>query len=215
MSNNWINYTSSNNSNYYTNNDHNGIDDNGQFIGFEIDLGNELCKRASLDCAWVKNDWDSIIPNLKSGNYDTIIAGMSITEERMQEIDFTRPYTMPDPSTYVTLSGASVDLKSGVIAAQTATIQASYIVESGATLVEFSTPDETIAAVKNGEADAVLADDAFLKPFVEESGGELSFAGDSVFIGGGVGMGIRKSDASLKAVSYTHLRAHETVRNHV
>ena len=84
---------------------YNGIDDNGQFIGFEIDLGNELCKRANLDCAWVKNDWDSIIPNLKGGNYDTIIAGMSITEERMKEIDFTRPYTMPDPSTYVTLSG--------------------------------------------------------------------------------------------------------------
>ena len=89
---------------------------------------------------------------------------MSITEERMKEIDFTRPYTMPDPSTYVTLSGASVDLKSGVIAAQTGTIQASYIVDSGATLVEFATPDETIAAVRNGEADAVLADDAFLKP---------------------------------------------------
>ena len=177
---------------------YNGIDDNGQFIGFEIDLGNELCKRANLDCAWVKNDWDSIIPNLKGGNYDTIIAGMSITEERMKEIDFTRPYTMPDPSTYVTLSGASVDLKSGVIAAQTGTIQASYIVDSGATLVEFATPDETIAAGRNGEADAVLADDAFLKPFVEESGGELSFAGDSVFIGGGVGMGIRKSDSSLK-----------------
>jgi polar amino acid transport system substrate-binding protein len=143
---------------------YNGIDDNGQFIGFEIDLGNELCKRANLDCAWVKNDWDSIIPNLKGGNYDTIIAGMSITEERMKEIDFTRPYTMPDPSTYVTLSGASVNLKSGVIAAQTGTIQASYIVDSGATLVEFATPDETIAAVRNGEADAVLADDAFLKP---------------------------------------------------
>ena len=47
---------------------YNGIDDNGQFIGFEIDLGNELCKRANLDCAWVKNDWDSIIPNLKGGN---------------------------------------------------------------------------------------------------------------------------------------------------
>ena len=123
---------------------------------------------------------------------------MSITEERMKEIDFTRPYTMPDPSTYVTLSGGSVDLKSGVIAAQTGTIQASYIVDSGATLVEFATPDETIAAVRNGEADAVLADDAFLKPFVEESGGELSFAGDSVFIGGGVGMGIRKSDSCLK-----------------
>ena len=177
---------------------YNGIDDNGQFIGFEIDLGNELCKRASLDCAWVKNDWDSIIPNLKAGNYDTIIAGMSITEERMQEIDFTTNYTQPDPSKYVALSGASVDFNSGVIAAQTGTIQASFVVESGATLVEFATPDETIAAVRNGEADAVIADKAFLDPIVNESGGELSFVGDSVLIGGGVGMGIRKSNSDLK-----------------
>ena len=178
---------------------YNGIDDNGKFIGFEIDLGDELCKRANLECTWVKNDWDSIIPNLKAGNYDTIIAGMSITEERMQEIDFTTNYTQPDPSKYLALSGStSVDLSSGVIAAQTGTIQASFIVESGATLVEFATPDETIAAVKNGEADAVLADKAFLEPYEKDSGGELEFVGDNVLIGGGVGMGIRKSDSDLK-----------------
>ena len=177
---------------------YNGIDDNGQFIGFEIDLGNELCKRASLDCTWVKNDWDSIIPNLKAGNYDTIIAGMSITDERMKEIDFTTNYTQPDPSKYVALADASPDLNSGVIAAQIGTIQASFVVESGATLVEFSTPDETIAAVRNGEVDAVFADKAFLEPFVNESGGELSLVGDDVLIGGGIGMGIRKSDSALK-----------------
>lgn len=177
---------------------YNGIDDDGKFIGFEIDLGNELCKRAGLDCTWVKNDWDSIIPNLKAGNYDTIIAGMSITEERMKEIDFTTNYTQPDPSKYLALSGAAVDFSSGVIAAQTGTIQASFIVESGATLVEFATPDETIAAVKNGEADAVLADKAFLEQYEKDSGGKLQLVGDSVLIGGGVGMGIRKSDSDLK-----------------
>jgi hypothetical protein len=47
------------------------------------------------------------------------------------------------------------DLAGGVIAAQTNTIQAGYVAESGATLLEFATPDETIAAVRNGEADAV------------------------------------------------------------
>ena len=56
------------------------------------------------------------------------------------------------------MSGADIDVDSAVIAAQTATIQAGYVAESGATLVEFATAEETISAVQNGEADAVLAD---------------------------------------------------------
>ena len=65
----------------------NFVNDSGKLDGFEIELGNELCKRANLSCEWVKNDWDSIIPNLKAGNYDAIIAGMSVTTERQQVID--------------------------------------------------------------------------------------------------------------------------------
>ena len=84
----------------------NFVNDSGKLDGFEIELGNELCKRASLSCEWVKNDWDSIIPNLKSGNYDAIIAGMSITEERQKAIDFTEEYYPADPSSYVGLAGA-------------------------------------------------------------------------------------------------------------
>ena len=86
-----------------------------------------------------------------------------------------------------------------MVAAQTATIQAGYIAESGATLVEFATPEETVAAVRNGEADAVFADYDYLLPLVEESGGELTFVGDRVPLGGGVGMGLRESDGELKA----------------
>lgn len=175
---------------------YNFIDDNGEVAGFERELGDELCARAELTCEWVTNDWDSIIPNLVSGNYDTIIAGMSITDERKEKIDFTTNYTQPDPSAFLAMS-ADVDLKGGVIAAQSNTIQASYIAESGATLVEFSTPEETVAAVKNGEADAVLADKAYLEP-IADSDADLSIVGESVLIGGGVGMGIRKSDTELR-----------------
>ena len=177
---------------------YNFINDSGQVDGFERELGDELCKRAGLTCEWVTNEWDSIIPNLVSGNYDTIIAGMSITEERDKLIDFTQDYIPPSPSLFVALSGASVDLKGGVIAAQTATIQAGFIAASGATLVEFATPDETIQAVRNGEADAVLADGDYLMPIVGESNGELAVVGQES-IGGGVGMGIRESDGELKA----------------
>lgn len=87
----------------------------------------------------------------------------------------------------------------GVIAAQTGTIQASHVASmDGATLVEFATPDETIAALKSGEADAVLADKAFLDPIVAEDG-ELMFAGDDVMLGDGIGIGVRESDEELKA----------------
>jgi polar amino acid transport system substrate-binding protein len=177
---------------------YNFINDKGEIDGFERELGDRLCEIAGLTCTWVTNDWDSIIPNLQSGNYDTIIAGMSITEERDKVIDFTQNYIPPAASAYVALS-PDVDVTGGVIAAQTATIQAAHVAETGATLLEFATPEETIAAVRNGEADAVFADKDYLAPIVAESNGELVWAGEDVQLGGGVGMGLRESDTELKA----------------
>ena len=176
---------------------YNFINDAGEVDGFERELGDELCTRAELTCEWVKNDWDSIIPNLVSSNYDTIMAGMSITDERDEVIDFTQDYYPPTASAYVA-AAEGVDLEGGIVAAQTATIQAGFIAESGATLVEFATPEETVAAVRNGEADAVFADRDYLVPLVEAAGGELVFVGPDVPLGGGVGMGLRESDTELK-----------------
>ncbi|MDO8881636.1 transporter substrate-binding domain-containing protein [Pseudotabrizicola sp.] len=176
---------------------YNFINDNGQVDGFERELGDELCKRAELTCEWVTTDWDSIIPNLQSGNYDTIIAGMNINEERSKVISFTQNYTPPAPSAYVALS-ADADIEGGVIAAQVNTIQSGYIASSDATLLEFATPDETVAAVRNGEADAVFADKDYLVPIVNESNGQLVIVSDDVTLGGGVGMGLRQSDTELR-----------------
>jgi polar amino acid transport system substrate-binding protein len=184
----------------------NFINDAGQVDGFERELGDKICEMAGLTCEWVTNDWDSIIPNLVSGNYDVIIAGMSITDERDKVIDFSQPYIPPAASAYVAASDAA-DLKGGVISAQIATIQAGYVAESGATLLEFATPDETVAAVRNGEADAVFADKDYLAPIVAESGGALMFVGEDVQLGGGVGLGLRESDGELKAKFDTAISA--------
>ncbi|MFV2053461.1 transporter substrate-binding domain-containing protein [Aliiroseovarius sp. YM-037] len=176
---------------------YNFLNDAGEVDGFEREVGDELCKRAELTCEWVTNDWDSIIPNLVSGNYDTIIAGMSITDERDEVIDFTQNYFPPAASAYAAMSDG-VDVNTSMIAAQTSTIQAAHVAESGASLMEFATPDETVAAVKNGEADAVFADKDYLVPLVEESNGEMMFVGDDVALGGGIGLGLRESDTELR-----------------
>ena len=175
---------------------YNFLNDAGEVDGFERELGDELCARAELTCEWVTNDWDSIIPNLVSGNYDVIIAGMSVTDERDEVIDFSEQYTLPDPSAYLVMNDAT-DISTGVIAAQAGTIQAAYVAETGATLLEFATPDETVAAVKEGEADAVLADKSFLVP-IAEADPELSLVEQEVMIGGGIGLGLRESDGELR-----------------
>jgi polar amino acid transport system substrate-binding protein len=175
---------------------YNFLNDAGEIDGFERELGDELCKRAELTCEWVTNEWDSIIPNLVSGNYDVIIAGMSVTDERDEVIDFSEQYTLPDSSGYLAAS-ADADIEGGVVAAQANTIQASYIASSGATLVEFATPEETVAAVKNGEADAVLADKAFLAE-IAAADPDLMMLEQDVMIGGGIGLGLRESDTELK-----------------
>ena len=105
----------------------NFINDDGEIDGLERELGDELCRRADLECEWVTNEWDSMIPNLLDGKYDTILAGMSITDERDEVIDFTQPYVPPVPSVYMALAEAGDDAVSGRVAAQTATVQADFL----------------------------------------------------------------------------------------
>ena len=168
-------------------------------VGYEIERGNELCKRASLTCEWVINDWDTIIPNLVGGNYDVIMAGMNATPERAKVIAFSDAYKRPDPSAYMALAGTDAGvMNTGVISAQSNTVQAGMVSTTSATLIEFPTPDETIAAVRNGTADAVLADKDFLMTYMNDSKGEFVFIGEMMPPGQGVSAGLRQSDTELR-----------------
>jgi len=182
----------------------NFLDDSGKPAGYDVDLGNELCKRAGLECTWVANEWDTIIPNLVAGNYDAIMAAMSITAERRQTIDFSEAYYPPDPSRFVTNAGENFDfsaLKGAKIGAQSGTIQASYAEQTykaDNTIKSYSTADQAMADLAGGNLDIVLADGAYLDPIVAASNGAIVFAGPEVSIGEGYGIGLRKGDTELK-----------------
>ncbi|MFS2042302.1 MULTISPECIES: transporter substrate-binding domain-containing protein [Rhizobium/Agrobacterium group] len=70
------------------------IDETGALIGFDIDVGKELCTRIKIECTFVAQDWDGIIPGLLVKKYDAIMAGMSITEKRKKSIAFSKPYAV-------------------------------------------------------------------------------------------------------------------------
>ncbi len=177
---------------------YNTINDSGEVDGFERELGDELCRRAELECVWVTNEWDTIIPNLVAGDYDTIMAGMSITEERDETIDFTQPYFPPLPSVYLALAGAGDEAAAGRIAAQVATVQADYLSGSGATLMTYELAPEVVSAVLDGEADAALVDLEFAHDSVGKSEGKLVIVGPEVALDSGIGIGVREDDGELR-----------------
>ena len=177
---------------------YNFINDDGEIDGFERELGDELCRRADLECTWMTNDWDSTIPNLVDGDFDAVLTGMSITDERDALIDFTQPYIPPSPSVYVALAGAGDAAANGVVAVQVATVQHDHLSAAGATLQEYETAPESIAAVLDGEADAALVDGAFARDSIAESGGRLAVVGPQVPLDGGVGVGVREDASELR-----------------
>ena len=177
---------------------YNFINDKGEVDGFERELGDELCRRAGLECVWVTNEWDGIIPNLLAGDYDTIMAGMSITEERDEVIDFTQPYFPPLPSVYVALSGAGDEAVNGRVAAQLATVHADYLSESGAPLLEYDLAEELFEAVLSGEVDAALVDREFAREGIAENGDRLTVVGPDVILDSGIGIGVREDAGELK-----------------
>lgn len=191
----------------------NFLDDAGKPAGFEIELGAAICEKAGITCEFIINDWDSIIPNLLAGNYDVIMAGMSITDERLETIDFSQNYFPPDPSKFVAATGAGIDpsaLEGKRVGVQGGTIQAAYAEEnlgSNNTVVSFGTADQAMADLAAGNLDTILADGAYLEPVVAASGDALEFVGEDILIGDGVGAGLRKDEAELKGKFDTAITA--------
>jgi len=61
----------------------------GKLTGFEVDIGNALCKQLNVSCRWVESDFDGLIPSLNAGKIDAILASMTVTDAREQVIDFS------------------------------------------------------------------------------------------------------------------------------
>jgi octopine/nopaline transport system substrate-binding protein len=80
----------------------NFMEANGKPAGFEVDLANELCKRMKVECQVVVQDWDGIIPALTASKYDAIMAGMNITDKRLEVINFSQAYAS-SPGTFAVL----------------------------------------------------------------------------------------------------------------
>lgn len=66
--------------------------ENGQLVGFDIDLMNAVAKEMGADVEWVQMSFDGLIPALLTQQLDMAVASFTVTEERAKRINFSEPY---------------------------------------------------------------------------------------------------------------------------
>jgi polar amino acid transport system substrate-binding protein len=67
-------------------------DENNELVGFDIDLGQALADELGVKIEWVPTAWDGIFNGLNAKQYDIVLSGTSITEERLTGFNMTDPY---------------------------------------------------------------------------------------------------------------------------
>jgi octopine/nopaline transport system substrate-binding protein len=180
----------------------NSTDSSGRLIGFEVDLANDLCERMQVECEIVAQDWEGIIPALTAGKYDVIMAGMSITDERKQVINFSDSYAS-EPAYFAVLKDgelasyqtdleladldevsedeqAAIDslkeaLAGKTIGVQVATTHANFLDQYLGDAVEirnYDTQENLDLDLQAGRVDAALASVSYWYPLMQTEKGE-------------------------------------------
>lgn len=180
---------------------------NGELIGFELDVGRQLAEDMGVEVEFVPTSWDGIIPALVSGNFDTIISGMTVTPQRNLTVNFTTPYAYSGmtilANTAMTEGFTLADYNSSDVTfaarrgATPATVIADMFPE--ATLLLFDEDGAATQEVLNGNAHATMASEPTPSSEARRYPETLSVPFNQAFQAGGEGFAIRKGDPDALA----------------
>lgn len=182
----------------------------GKPVGFDIEIADALCAQAKLECTWVSQNWDALIPSLLARKSDVIMASMRITDERKQRVLFTDKYYQT-PARFVAKKGMNIEassegLKDKVIGVQQGTIHDRYVTDKFADVAKikrYTGQDEVYLDMQNGRLDVTFGNsDQLALAFLEkEEGKSFEFKGepvtDKAYIGEGTALALRKQDQKL------------------
>lgn len=184
-----------------------------ELVGFDIDLGNELAQRLGVKMEWQPTEWSGVIPSLKSKKFDVIWSGMSITEERKKEINFSIPYVAGAQIIITKSDNKSIngraDLAGKVVGTQlgsTGEEAAKRELKNVKELKTFDAFTEAINDLNIGRLDAVVIDDVTANYYLKTQPGAFRIV-DDVLSYEPTGIGIRKEDTTLLDAINKELKA--------
>jgi lysine-arginine-ornithine-binding protein len=186
-------------------------DAQGKLQGWDVEIAFALCEKMKAECEVIAQDWDGIIPGLQAKKYDAIVASMSMTPKRREQIDFTNKYK-DVVSTFVARRGTIADtsvegMKGKRIGVQRGSSQHQWLQQTGyektATLVLYDTPQQAELEVISGRVDAMIGNKAtyFTGFFKRPESKDFDYVGPALqggVLGEGAGIGVRKGDDALR-----------------
>lgn len=176
----------------------NTLNADGTLSGFDVDVANAICQKMQAKCQIVSQDWDGIIPALLSQKYDAVVAGMSITDERAQVVDFSQPYFA---NTVVWLAKPTFDSKNinnQTLAGQRATtggqyLQTNFDGKNGNKVNLYDSYENAYLELKSGRAAAVLAEKVSASDFLKNNP-DFAMVGDEIDNKDNIAIAVRKGD---------------------
>jgi len=159
--------------------------EDGEYVGFDIDLIHAIADEAGFKINFETTNFDGIIPGLQTGQFDIAVAGIGITEERAEKIDYSDPYYESGLHLAVAEDNDSIDgiedLDGMTVATRLGSTSAAFIEENieGAEANQYEQLDQAYLAVENGSVDAILYDAPNVAYYIQTDGeGKLKMVGD-------------------------------------
>lgn len=159
---------------------HEYIED-GVVKGFDVDVVAAICEKINCQPNWVTTAWDGIFAALADGQFDMVVSGVTITDERDKIVDFSDPYIIVQQGVLMRVEdkGASIDdFKSGSkrLASQNGTTNAQLGEElvGRANIQLFDAFNNAVVALQNGDVDGVIIDSTSAAAYEQEYAGELT-----------------------------------------
>lgn len=153
-------------------------------VGFDATMGELIAKDYGKELVIEDINFDALIAALQAGSIDFVAAGMTATEERRQNVDFSEPYFSSKQVIMVQASNDIVktvaDLQGKVIGCQSGTTGETYVNESisGATVKGFKNGIDASLDLINGAIDAIILDELPSLQIVKNSNGKLKIVED-------------------------------------
>lgn len=156
-------------------------EENGQIVGFDIDLANAVADKMGVKVEVKPIDWDSKAMELSTGKIDVIWNGFSITDERRKEVLFSNPYLSTkqsiivkagsDIKTKADLAGKKVVLQDGSTSEDALKAdKATYDSIGDANIARFKENSQVLMEVDAGRADAAVIDEIFVRYYLQKEG---------------------------------------------